>query len=113
VPSGPQAAEIEIAQMRDLVQFAHWCSHDDHAARRDDFDLRRDRRSSWKSSSWRQSGKKLAEGRDGGGIFGDTADSGLQRPRCPASAAAKPRKVKDYSDCAGKPELGATGWWGW
>jgi hypothetical protein len=41
MPSGPQAAEIEIAQMRDLVlQFVHWCRHDDHAARRGDFDLR-------------------------------------------------------------------------
>jgi hypothetical protein len=41
MPSCPQAWEIEIAQMRDLVlQFAHWCSHDDHAACRGDFDLR-------------------------------------------------------------------------
>jgi hypothetical protein len=40
MPSCPQAWEIEIAQMRDLdLQFAHWCSHDDHAARRGDFDL--------------------------------------------------------------------------
>src|SRR5271169_6627298 len=40
MPSCPQAWEIEIAQMRDLVlQFARWCSHDDHAARRVDFVL--------------------------------------------------------------------------
>jgi hypothetical protein len=40
MPSCPQAREIEIAQMRNLdLQFVHWCSHDDHAARRDDFDL--------------------------------------------------------------------------
>jgi hypothetical protein len=40
MPSCPQATEIEIAQMRDLVlQFAHWRSHDDHAARRVDFVL--------------------------------------------------------------------------
>jgi hypothetical protein len=40
VPSCPQAAEIEIAQTRDLVlQFAHWRNHDDHAARRVDFVL--------------------------------------------------------------------------
>jgi hypothetical protein len=41
MPSCPQAAEVEIAQMRDLLlQFTDWCSHDDHAARRGDFDLR-------------------------------------------------------------------------
>ena len=40
MPSCPQATEIEIAQMRDLVlQFAHWRRHDDHAARRADFVL--------------------------------------------------------------------------
>jgi hypothetical protein len=40
MPSCPQATEIEIAQMRDLVlQFGHWRSHDDHAARRVDFVL--------------------------------------------------------------------------
>jgi hypothetical protein len=37
-PSCPQATEIEIAQMRDLVlQFVHWRSHDHHAVRRADF----------------------------------------------------------------------------
>jgi len=48
-------------------------------------------------------GKTFAEGRDGGGIFGDTI--------CPASAAPKPRKVKGYSDCAEKPELRGTARW--
>src|SRR5580658_220371 len=32
------------------------------------------------------------------------ADFRRQRPPCPASPAAKPRKVKDYSDGARKPE---------
>jgi hypothetical protein len=41
MPPCPQAGEIEIAQMRDLVlQFARWRGHDDHAARRGDFVLR-------------------------------------------------------------------------
>ncbi len=41
MPSCPQAWEIEIAQMRDLVlQFARWCGHDGHAARRGDVVLR-------------------------------------------------------------------------
>jgi hypothetical protein len=40
MPSCPQAGEIEIAQMRDLVlKFAHGCSHHDHAARRADIVL--------------------------------------------------------------------------
>jgi hypothetical protein len=43
-------------------------------------------------------GKTVAEGRDWGGIFVDTANCARQRPRYRASAAAKPRKVKDYSD---------------
>jgi hypothetical protein len=40
-------------------------------------------------------------------------DSGRQRLRYPGSPAAKPRKVKDYSDGARKPRLCGTGWWGW
>jgi hypothetical protein len=39
--------------------------------------------------------------------------SGRQRPCYPASAAAKPRKVKDYSDRGRKPDLRGTAWWGW
>jgi hypothetical protein len=40
-------------------------------------------------------------------------DSGRQRPRYPASPAAKPRNVKDYSDGARKPHSRGTAWWGW
>jgi hypothetical protein len=42
------------------------------------------------------------EARDWASVFGDTPDSGGQRPHRPASAAAKPRKVKDYSADARK-----------
>jgi hypothetical protein len=38
-------------------------------------------------------------------------DSGRQRPRFPASRAAKPRNVKDYSDGARKRELRRSAWW--
>jgi hypothetical protein len=41
------------------------------------------------------------------------ADSERQRPHYPASPAAKPRKVKDYSDGTGKSELRRTAWWSW
>jgi hypothetical protein len=41
------------------------------------------------------------------------ADSGQPRPHYPASPAAKPRKVKDYSDGASKAELRRTAWWSW
>jgi hypothetical protein len=37
--------------------------------------------------------------------------SGRQRPCYPASAAAKPRKVKNYSDRGRKPDLRGTAWW--
>jgi hypothetical protein len=42
-----------------------------------------------------------------------SADSGQQRPSCPPSPTAKPRKVKDYSDRAGKANLRRTAWWSW
>jgi hypothetical protein len=44
-------------------------------------------------------------------FWGHWADSGRQRPRYPASPAAKPRKVKDYSDGARKADLRGTAWW--
>jgi hypothetical protein len=44
-------------------------------------------------------------------FFVTPSDSGRQRPRHAASPTAKPRKVKDYSDDAGKPELRRTAWW--
>jgi hypothetical protein len=37
--------------------------------------------------------------------------SGRQRPCYPASAAAKPRKVKNHSDRGRKPDLRGTAWW--
>jgi hypothetical protein len=52
-----------------------------------------------------------AGGQRRGGILARPADSGRQRPRRPASPAAKPRNVKDYSDGARKPELRRTAWW--
>jgi hypothetical protein len=42
-----------------------------------------------------------------------TANSARQRPASPAFPAAKPRKVKDYSDGARKRDSCGTAWWGW
>jgi hypothetical protein len=56
-------------------------------------------------------GKSLARPETGRAFLATPADSGGQRPHRPASPAAKPRKVKDYSDGAMKPELRRTGWW--
>ena len=63
------------------------------------------------SATGNSAGKKFGETRDWAGIFGDLPDSGRQRPRYLASPAAKPPKVKDYSDDARKPELRRTAWW--
>jgi hypothetical protein len=65
------------------------------------------------SATGNSAGKKFGETRDWAGIFGDLPDSGRQRPRYLASPAAKPPKVKDYSDDARKPELRRTAWWSW
>jgi hypothetical protein len=56
-------------------------------------------------------GKSLARPETGRTFLATLADSGGQRPRYPASPAAKPRKVKDYSDGARKPGLRRTAWW--
>jgi hypothetical protein len=53
----------------------------------------------------------LARPETGAAFFVTPSDSGRQRPRHAASPPAKPRKVKDYSDDAGKPELRRTAWW--
>jgi hypothetical protein len=58
-------------------------------------------------------GKDLAKPETGTAFLAAPVDSGRQRPRYPASPAAKPRKVKDYSDGARKPEMCRTAWWGW
>jgi hypothetical protein len=53
-------------------------------------------------------GKSFARPETGAGFLASLADSGRQRPRYPASPAAKPRKVKDYSDGARKRSLRRT-----
>jgi hypothetical protein len=58
-------------------------------------------------------GKSLARPELGAAFLATPAVSGRQRGRSPASAPAKPRKVKDYSDSARKPELRRTAWWSW
>jgi hypothetical protein len=58
-------------------------------------------------------GKRLLRPETGEAFSATSADSGRQRPRCPASAAAKPRNVKDYSDGRRKTALRGTAWWGW
>jgi hypothetical protein len=58
-------------------------------------------------------GKGLARPETGAAFLATLADSGRQRPRDPGSPAAKPRKVKDYSDGARKPQLRRTAWWSW
>ena len=40
-------------------------------------------------------------------------NAGLQGVEFVVANTAKPRKVKDYSDRAGKPSLRRTAWWGW
>jgi hypothetical protein len=57
-------------------------------------------------------GKTLARPETRAAFLATPADSGRQRPRSP-SPAAKPRKVKGYSERARKPELRGTAWWGW
>jgi hypothetical protein len=56
-------------------------------------------------------GKSLTKPETGAAFLATPADSGRQRPRSPASPAAKPRKVKGYSERARKPELRGTAWW--
>jgi hypothetical protein len=56
-------------------------------------------------------GNGLQRPETGVAFLATPADSGRQRPRYPASPAAKPRKVKDYSGRARKPELRRTAWW--
>jgi hypothetical protein len=46
-----------------------------------------------------------------GGLFRHTTGVRATEPRYPTSAPAKPRKVKDYSEHARKPELRRTAWW--
>jgi SOS response associated peptidase (SRAP) len=58
-------------------------------------------------------GKSLARPETGAAFFVTPSDSGRQRPRHAASPTAKPRKIKDYSDDARKPELRRTAWWSW
>jgi alpha-ketoglutarate-dependent taurine dioxygenase len=58
-------------------------------------------------------GKRLPRAETGRRFLATPADSGRQRPRYPASPAAKPREVKDYSHTARKPVLRRTGWWSW
>jgi hypothetical protein len=58
-------------------------------------------------------GKSLARPETRAAFWATPADSRRQRPRGSASPAAKPRKVKDYSQRPRKPELRRTAWWGW
>jgi hypothetical protein len=53
----------------------------------------------------------LARPETGQAFFATLANFGRQRPRYPASPAAKPRKVKDYSERARKPQ--PTDYAGW
>jgi hypothetical protein len=56
-------------------------------------------------------GKSLVRPETGAAFSAVPADSRRQRPRYFAFPAAKPRKVKDFSGGAGKPELRRTAWW--
>jgi hypothetical protein len=58
-------------------------------------------------------GKSLVRPETGAAFSAAPADSWQQRPCYPASPAAKPRKVKDYSGRARKPDLRRTAWWRW
>jgi hypothetical protein len=58
-------------------------------------------------------GKSLGGQRLGGLFWRHLPISGGKDRAIPRLAAAKPRKVKDYSDGARKPELRRTAWWGW
>jgi hypothetical protein len=52
-------------------------------------------------ASGNSAGKRFGEARDWGAIPATPADFGRQRPRHPASPAAKPRKVKDFPNAPG------------
>jgi hypothetical protein len=58
-------------------------------------------------------GKSFARPETAAAFLATAAEFGRQRPHSPASPAAKPRKVKDYSDRGGKPESRKTAGWGW
>jgi hypothetical protein len=70
---------------------------------------------SWPGSVRAFEWQRGAEGRDHKGRQSPPSpdDSERQRPRDPAYPAAKPRKVKDYSERVRKPELRRTAWWSW
>jgi hypothetical protein len=56
-------------------------------------------------------GKGSVRPETGAAFLASLADSGRQRPGYPASPAAKPRRVKDFSAGARKPELRRSAWW--
>src|SRR5262249_23904023 len=58
-------------------------------------------------------GKGSARSETGAAFSATSADCARQRPRYPASPAAKPRKVKDCSDGTRNAALRGTAWWGW
>jgi hypothetical protein len=58
-------------------------------------------------------GKRLPRPETGAAFSATLAVCARQRQRCSASAAAKPRKVKDFSDSRTKAALCGTVWWGW
>jgi hypothetical protein len=70
---------------------------------------------SWPGSVRAFEWQRGAQGRDHKGRQSPPSpdDSERQRPRDPAYPAAKPRKVKDYSERVRKPELRRTAWWSW
>ena len=55
--------------------------------------------------------ENVAEARDCGGIFGDTSRLRATETALSASAVAKPRKIKAYSDSRTKAALCKTAWW--
>jgi hypothetical protein len=55
----------------------------------------------------------LARPETGGGIFGRTARFRAVETALSRASSAKPRKVKDYSGGARKPDLRRTAWWCW
>jgi hypothetical protein len=59
------------------------------------------------------SGKRLPRPETGAAFSATPADCARQRPRFPASAAAKLRKDKDYSESRTKAALCRTAWWSW
>jgi FCD domain len=58
-------------------------------------------------------GKGFAGGETEPRFWATAARSTRQRPKSFASHSPKPRKVKDNSDGARKPQLRRTAWWGW